>query len=146
MNPGDVPAGPLVVDTDVLSLIQTRRGRFAEFASLVEGHVLAISSATLGEVLAGAHKAGLGPRRLSALRGILTGYVVLPHDRAVVEAWAPLYGKLTGHLHAGGVNDLWTAACALTQSPCLPVVTVSLRDFEAVASQAPALQLVHPDL
>ncbi len=44
----------------------------------------------------------------------------------------------------GGANDLWTAACALTQSPPLPVLTNNLRDFDAIARQRPDLVVVHP--
>lgn len=146
MKPRDVPAGPLVVDTDVLSFIQDRRERHAEFEVLLSGHVLAISCATLGELLAGAHNAGHGERRLGALRSSLSSFIVLPYDRVVVEAWAPLYAKLSGHLHAGGVNDLWTAACALTQTPPLPVVTNNLGDFGTIVDREPALRLVRPDL
>ena len=79
------------------------------------------------------------------LRRSLSGFVVLPYNRAVVEAWAPLHAKLAGHLHNGGANDLWTAACALVQSPPLPLVTNNLNDFRAIASQQPGLRLVHPD-
>lgn len=43
MNPDDVPAGPLVVDTDVFSWLAWRRERHEEFGALVEGHVLAVS-------------------------------------------------------------------------------------------------------
>lgn len=141
-----MPPGPLVLDTDVVSFMLRRSGRFREFEDLVRDHVQAISFATLGEVLAGSHAAGLGERRLADLRERLSRYVVLPFDRLVVEAWAPLYAKVKGHLHQGGVNDLWTAACALTQSPPLPVVTNNLRDFTAITGAAPGLSLVHPDL
>jgi len=146
VTPGQVPAGPLVVDTDIFSYLRTRRGRYAEFAQLLTGHVLTVSFATYGEVLAGGYRAGLGPRRMEDLRAVLGGFVVLPYTSAVVEAWAPLHAKLFGQLHRGGANDLWTAACALAQSPPLPVVTNNLTDFRAVAAAQPDLHLVHPDL
>ncbi len=146
MTPDDVPAGPLVVDTDVFSFLYAQRGRYLEFAALLAGHVLTVSFAAHGEILAGGYRAGWGPRRMDALRQALRGFVVLPYSSAVVEAWAPLHAKLAGHLHRGGANDLWTAACALAQAPPLPVVTNNLSDFQAVAGQQPALRLVHPDL
>ncbi len=146
MRAADVPAGPLIVDTDVFSYLRTRRDRHAEFAELIGGHVLTVSFATYGEILAGGHKANLGQRRMDELRRALSGFVVLPYSRAVVEAWAPLHAKLSGHLHSGGANDLWTAACALVQSPPLPVVTNNLNDFRAIAAQQASLRLVHPDL
>lgn len=129
----DVPPGPLVIYTDVFSYLRTRRDRHAEFADLIDGHVLTVSFATYAEVLAGGYNANLGPRRMEQLRQALSGFVVLPYSRAVVEVWAPLHAKLYGQLHNGGANDLWTAACALVQSPPLPVVTNNLNDFRAVA-------------
>lgn len=146
MRAADVPPGPLVIDTDVFSFLRTRRGRHTEFANLIYGHVLALSFATYGEILAGGYKVNLGQRRMDELRRALSGFVVLPYSKAVVEAWAPLHAKLSGHLHSGGANDLWTAACALVQSPPLPVVTNNLNDFRAINAEQPGLRLVHPDL
>ena len=56
------------------------------------------------------------------LREALRQYVVLPYDDVVAEHWAPMHVKLSGHLHDGGTNDLWTAACALTQPDPVPIV------------------------
>ncbi len=104
-----------------------------------------MSFATVGEILAGGHAARLGSRRMDELVATVRRFVVIPYTAAVVEAWAPLYAKLSGHLHGQGVNDIWTAACALTQLPPLPVVTNNLRDFRAIAAEAPGLTIVHPD-
>ncbi len=86
MTPDDVPAGPVVVDTDVFSFLYTQRGRYLEFAALLAGHVLTVSFAAHGEILAGGYRAGWGPRRMEALRQALRGFVVLPYSSAVVEA------------------------------------------------------------
>jgi len=77
---------------------------------------------------------------------VLGGFVVLPDSSAVVEAWAALHPELFGQLHRGGADDLWTAACAVTQSPPLPVVTNNPTDSRAVAAAQPDLHLSHPDL
>lgn len=146
MKREDVPEGPLLVDTDVVTMLRIGRGRHADFAPLVAGHLLAVSFATYGEVLAHGHLDRLGTRRMDAIRQVLRRYVVLPYNLAVVETWAPLHAKLSGHLASKGTNDLWTAACALTASPQLPIVTHNLRDFEKVAREAPSLRLVHPDM
>nr|WP_157553835.1 hypothetical protein [Herbidospora sakaeratensis] len=53
--------------------------------------------------------------------------------------------KLQGHLKSGGANDLWTAACALSQSPPLPIVTQDLSDFQKISKHFGVL-LIHPDL
>jgi predicted nucleic acid-binding protein len=80
---------------------------------------------------------------MEELRRALRQYVVLPYDAAVAEQWAPMYTKLTGHLHNGGTNDLWTAACALTQPNPVPIVTNNIGDFRAIARHFP-IALVHP--
>jgi predicted nucleic acid-binding protein len=53
-------------------------------------------------------------------------------------------GLLEGRLKGGGINDMWTAASALSHG--LPVVTNNLSDFKTIQSEVPALQIVHPDL
>jgi len=146
MNPAEVPVGPLLVDTDVFSFLHLGKGRHEEFSALLKGHILAISFATVGEVLAGGHAARLGEQRMNRLRDALRRFVIIPYTATVAEAWAPLYAKLRGHLHGEGINDLWTAACGLTQTPPIPIVTNNLRDFRTIAAQAAGLLLVHPDL
>jgi hypothetical protein len=42
VKPSDVPAGPLAVDTDVFSFVHYRKGRYADFAALIQGHALAL--------------------------------------------------------------------------------------------------------
>lgn len=145
MNPENVPEGPLLVDTDVVTMLRLGRGRHADFAPLIAGHVLVVSFATYGEVLAHGYLDKLGIRRMDNIRQVLRRYVVLPYNAAVAEAWAPLHAKLSGHLAGKGTNDLWTAACALTSAPQLPIVTNNLRDFETIAGEARRLQIIHPD-
>lgn len=145
MRPSDVPDGPLLVDTDVLSYVHAQSGRYADFEPLLAGHLLAISFATYAEALGHGHQAGLGSRRMDALRKTLARYVVLPYSADVAETWARLAPKVRGHLHAGGVNDLWTAAVAVAYQPQLPVVTNNLGDFRAIQIHLPDLVVIHPD-
>lgn len=71
MTPEDVPGGPLCVDTDVFSFLYGRRGRHTEFRSLVEGHLLVVSFATVGELRAGAMRAGWAEARRQQLDRVL---------------------------------------------------------------------------
>lgn len=66
MKVEDVPDGPLLVDTDVFSWIIWERKRYEEFRALIQGHLLAISFATVGELRSGALKA-FGERRRALL-------------------------------------------------------------------------------
>ncbi len=145
MNPEDVPKGPLLVDTDVFSYLFGRKGRYEDFAPLLDGHLLCMSFASYAEALCLGHKRNWGDRAMSDLRSALGRYVILPYDKVVAEAWAPMYVKVSGHLHDGGCNDLWTAACALAQAEPVPVVTNNLVDFKAIATHFP-VKIIHPDL
>lgn len=104
----------------------------------------AVSFATYTEVLATGHASNWGPSRLDALRAKMRPYVVLPYSLSVAEIWASVSPKVRGHLHKGGVNDVWTAACALAQQPPLPVVTNNLSDFESIARHRSDLRVLNP--
>jgi hypothetical protein len=69
--------------------------------------------------------------------------VLVPTD-AVTHQFAQLYARFRGRLKAGGVNDMWTAACALAQPTLLPIVTDDLGD-RRMAAEFP-ITIVHPDL
>ena len=68
MRPEDVPAGPLLVDTDVLSYWVIGAGNGEAFKPLTRGHELAVSFATWGELPANVHRLRWGPRRMNELR------------------------------------------------------------------------------
>ncbi len=146
MKPHDVPDGPLLIDTDVISYWIVQAGAGEDFKPLVPGHEQAISFATYGELLANAHRRRWGERNMRALHHRLSNFVVVPYSAAIVDRWAEMHAKVSGHLHKGGTNDLWTAACAVATSPGLPVVTNNLGDFETIAKAFPDLRLVHPSL
>jgi predicted nucleic acid-binding protein len=149
VKPSDVPPGPIVVDTDVFSLVAWRRGRFADFASLLEGHnPLVLSFATVAELRAGALNAGAlwGPDRRNKLEALIRRYVIATATDAATWRFAEIYAKLRGQLQQGGVNDMWTAAVALAQPTVPPIATANLGDFSTMAKAFPGLTLVHPDL
>jgi predicted nucleic acid-binding protein len=146
MKAADVPDGPLVIDTDVLSWVIWSRERYKEFEALIDGHVLAVAFATVGEVRAGAINAAFGPKRVAELERRLRQLVVLPANDAVTTVFADLYARFRDQLRGGGVNDMWIAACALAANPRpLPIVTGNLSDFQIISGAFP-LQIVHPDL
>jgi predicted nucleic acid-binding protein len=144
VEPDDVPAGPLAVDTDVFSMVHNRRGRHAEFAPLIEGHPLALPFAVVGELRVGAIRGGLQSKRLDALNAAIRTCVVIPTDARVVDKWAELHARFLNRLKGEGINDLWIAACCLVQG--LPLVTNNFGDFGQIADEFDDLRLVHPDL
>jgi predicted nucleic acid-binding protein len=144
VDPADVPAGPLALDTDVFSFIQKGSGRHADFAPLIAGHPLALPFAVVGELKVLALRSELGPKRRSALDVAIAGCVVIPTDARIVDQWAELQARFLGRLKDGGINDLWIAACCLVHG--LPLATNNLSDYQTIAHEFANLRLVHPDL
>jgi predicted nucleic acid-binding protein len=131
MNAADVPTGPLLVDTDVFSIWYRRSNRHDEFRNLAEGH-------------APTHSPRVSAELAGRIRRALRQFVVLPFDDGVVERWAEIANPLRDVMKGKGVNDLWTAACALSYG--LPLMTNNLGDFRKVSAAFPTLVLIHPDL
>jgi len=144
MNAEDVPDGPLQVDTDVFSSWYRRTGRHEEFQHLADGHDLAMSFASVGEALAPTYTGKVSPALEARIRTALSQFVVLPFDAGVVERYAEIAIPLRETMKGKGVNDLWTAACALSYG--LPLLTNNLSDFQQVQKLFPSLVLVHPEL
>lgn len=146
MKSQDIPPGPVLVDTDVISYWVTGHNNGESFKTLTGNREMAISFATWGELLANFYCLQWGAKRISQLQTQLKAFVVVPYSIQVVELWARMHSKLSGHLHKGGTNDLWTAACALSVTPNLPIVTNNLKDFQAISGHFPELRIIHPDL
>lgn len=146
MRPEDVPAGPLLVDTDVATWLLVDSDRASPWKPLLRGHLLAISFANVDELLALPISRTWGESRTKDwTEAIRSTFVVVPFSAKVAELWAPLHVRYRGHLHKGGANDLWVAATALAATPQRPVATNNLSDFQKLADGS-SLRLVHPSL
>jgi len=146
MSPGDVPDGPLLVDTDVATWLLADATEAESWRPLLRGHLLALSFANVGELMSLPVARNWGSDRTERWKGaIRSNFVVLPFDIRVAEQWAPMHVRYHGHMQRGGANDLWVAATALAADPPLPVATNNRSDFGKVAADYP-LVLVHPDL
>ncbi|WP_204014373.1 PIN domain-containing protein [Sphaerimonospora thailandensis] len=135
------------MDTNVASFVylQKPNSGWENFAALMQGHVLCMSFASVAEMLVMAHRNSWGPARRRDLINHVRLYTVLKFDIEVCKTWAPMYAKLRGQLKGEGVNDLWTAACAMAQNPPLPIITDDLTDFGTIGKHF-ELTLVHPTL
>jgi predicted nucleic acid-binding protein len=121
------------------------RDRWQDFLNLTAGHPLAMSFACVGEALAPTYiRKGLVPGTTQRIRNAVARFVVIPYNDEIVDRWAQISALLEGRLKGRGINDMWTAACALFHG--LPVATNNLSDFRTIQSEFPALSLVHPDL
>ena len=144
MEPADVPAGPLAIDTDAFSFIHLKKGQHAKFGALIAGHSLAMPFPVVGELEVLAIRSNWGSVRRNELQSAIASCIVIPSDSRIVQQWADLRARLISQLKGEGINDLWTAACCLLHG--LPIVTANLSDFQTIASKAPSLQIVHPDV
>lgn len=145
MNPEDVPPGPVLVDTDVFSFLLTQRGPFEAFERLLNGHPFVLSFAVVGELRAGAFKAGWGTTRTTALEQRIRACVVMNPSDQISTHYGRLHAEFRDRLRKDGSNDMWTAACALSQNPNIPIATNNRSDFQILASTS-SLVIVHPDV
>lgn len=139
MIPADVPDGPLVIDTDVASWIRAGHPRAEPFKPLLRDHVLCLSFATAlscgrePRMPVGAKRAAMVSSRSSACTSSCRW--TRPCEVLGPDPCRP----------SVDVNDEWTAACALAQTPSLGIVTGNLKHFRPIAARFPALTIVHPD-
>jgi predicted nucleic acid-binding protein len=150
MKPADMPAGAVVVDTDVVSWLALREARAEEFAALLAGRELFISFATLAEVRTFLAMHVLEPDFHELLTKALDNYAVLPvNTEELVRRWVALRAATVNNVTADDrerrQNDTWIAASALSADPPLPLATGNLRDFRPLAD-ASDLTLIHPDI
>lgn len=107
-------------------------GPLAEaYAQHVQGHLLAISFITVGELYFGAEKANWGEKKRKELETILRNFVVVPYDHEIARC----YGRLVAERRRNGKpiqpNDAWIAACTVRHG--VPLITHNAKDFEGIA-------------
>lgn len=93
-----------LVDTDVFSFLWQDRPEAADYRSLVEGQILALSFTSIGELYYGAFRRGWGKRKLEAVEAALRPYVVLPYDRDISVTWARLRAEVEKRGNADGAR------------------------------------------
>lgn len=125
-----VPGAPVVLDTDVASLIIKDRLP-ATLASKLVGKKLGVSFVTLGELTKWAVIRDWGPRRRRALDTWMADRPVLPYTEDVARRWGEISAYATRRGRPRPVNDTWIAACCLTYE--LPLATLNVRDFQDFA-------------
>lgn len=149
MRPEQVPPGPLLVDTDVVSLLALEEEHADEFAALVQGHELFVCFVTVAEIETFLRLGVLNADQDAAVRAALAGYSqleVVMDD--VVERWAVIRSATRTTMNRKDrerrQNDTWLVACATSVADPPPLVTADLSDMRPLAAAA-GLHLVHPD-
>lgn len=117
---------PVVLDTDVASLIHKRKLPIPLRARLMGRRPL-ITFVTLGELTKWTMVRQWGSRSRQELADWLSPLAVLPGDDGVAVTW----GRLSAAAHRRGCprpqNDMWIAACCLTHD--LPLATMNVKDY-----------------
>lgn len=120
----------LLVDTNVVSYIFRGSVLAGAYRPLLEGHQLAVSFMTVGELYEGAFRAQWSPERLARLEDLLrTTLTVVGATSVVCRHW----GQIRTERRAQPISaqDGWIAACARASG--WPLVTHDARDFAGIA-------------
>lgn len=121
---------PVVLDTDVASLIYKRRLPSQLSARLV-GRRGVLSFVTLGELTKWVEVRQWGNVRRQEFSDWLSGFVVLPGDENVATTWGRLTASAQLRGRPGPQNDSWIAATCLTYD--LPLATRNVKDYQGFA-------------
>ena len=130
----------LLVDTDVFSHLTWQRAQAEPFEAILEGRLLALSFATVGEVYYGAAHAKWGERRLRRLATALNAYTILPGSIEIARRFGDIKAQFRDQFDE---RDMWIAATAIAHE--LPITTNNLRHFEPMSRRF-GFGLEHPDL
>jgi len=124
----------VVCDTTVVSDLR-RGGHGCAAMTILTQAVKVISVVTIGELRAGAIRAGWGDRKRSELEVTINAYVHVDVDAETANTWARLQAECVRIGRNVGLNDLWIAATSVRLG--CPVASLD-EDFERI----PGLQLV----
>ena len=118
----------LVLDTNVVSYLMREHRLARLYRPHLEGHSLAISFMTVGELYEGAFRDGWGRKRLTKLDETIGTYVVIPFSLEICREWGTIRSERRTRTIA--VDDAWIAATARTHR--LPLVTHNPVDFSDI--------------
>lgn len=104
----------LVLDTNVVSFFLKNHALASLYRPHLQGHTLAISFMTVGELYEGAFRANWGKQKWQHLNAILRRYVVIPSSWQVCEHWAKIRAERVNRPIS--VDDAWIAASARAHS------------------------------
>lgn len=124
------PTSPIILDTDVASLIIKRR--LDPAAAGLYRHTWCVTFVTVGELVKGASMAGWDLRRRTVLTDWLGRVVILPYDIRVSDVWGQLAAAAQLRARPRPVNDTWIAAVSVAYG--IPLVTRNLKDFDDFAT------------
>ncbi len=121
---------PIVVDTNVISLIFKKHSLSQPYVDLLENRQLVISFMTLAELRLWPLSAGWGQPKREKLEQFLDNFAVFYCDAGLCQAWAEVRDQCFREGRPIDVADAWIAATALYLD--FPLVTHNREHFEKV--------------
>ena len=124
--PGEVKS-PVVVDTDVISMLFKRDPRSAPYVELLRGLPLVASFMTYAELYQWTRLHNWGDARIEELEGFLADYSLMMSTKELCHRWADVRAEARAAGRPISAQDAWHAALALHFG--VPLVTNNARDF-----------------
>ena len=122
-----------MLDTTVLTYLTDARNPRPEWDEIIRGRIVVLSFVTVGEILHGTLRARWPRTRINAIEERLRRYPIIPGTIGVSRKYAELRREFFEQI---GDNDLWMAACALSQPEPLALATGDA-DFDRIADKFP---------
>jgi toxin FitB len=121
----------LVLDTDVASLsIKGRLSRSME-ARLARSGLVAVSFATVGELVQWTEMYDWAPKRKDGVTAFLASVVKLPYSERTAHTWGRISAAAKRRGRSIADNDTWIAASCIARG--LPLATRNVKHFEDFA-------------
>ena len=118
----------LVLDTNIVSYLMKGHSFAEPYRKHLEGHTLAISFMTVGELYEGAYRQRWGKPKMAALAAQVRNYLVIPYSRRTCELWGRI--RAERKRQPVSVDDAWIAATALSHDR--PLVTHNPEHFAGI--------------
>ena len=122
---------PVVVDTDVISLLFKRDSRAASYEELLRGLPLVVSFMSYAELHQWARFRSWGTRKIAELEDFLGDYTLIMSTEALCEKWADVRAECRAAGAPISAQDAWQAALSLHFG--IPLATHNVRDFRALS-------------
>lgn len=133
-------SSPILLDTDVFSILWTKRPGHEEIGELLTDKVPTLSFVTVAEAHFGAAKAGWQSKRMRDLDDAIGRFLIFPYDAQLAVLWGTLKAQAAREAHPLGAahhnNDMWICALAILHG--LPLITKNIKHFTGF----PGLNLV----
>ena len=122
--------GPVLVDTDVISMIFKGHTQAEAYKHLLRGRALLVSFMSIAELYLWAQRRHWGEKRLARLEEQLSAYAFLPSTWEISQRWAQVTDETMSKGRPMSVQDAWNAAVALHYG--VAFVTNNVSDYEAL--------------